>query len=64
MRYQTDRDDDRDLHGLMSREAKRAVVVNLAVAMGVRDLHDAGNQNKRHTDNPQEDNQGTPRPAS
>lgn len=48
-----DRNDDRDLHGLMSREAKRAVVVNLAVGMGVRDLQDAGNQHERHTDNSQ-----------
>lgn len=58
------RNDNGDLHGLMSREAKGAIVIDLAVGMSVRDLQDAGNQHERHTENSQQGDKGTPRPTS
>lgn len=63
MRYKNDRNDNGDLHGLVSREAQRTIVVDLAVGVSVRHLQDAGGQHERHTDNSQYGNQGTPRPA-
>ena len=63
LRYEQDRDDNGNLHGLVSREAERAIVVDLAVGVGVRHLQDAGDEHERYTDNSQKNDKGTPRPT-
>ncbi len=63
LRGQHQGDGHHDLHRVMRRDAQRAVMVNLAVSVGVCDLEDAGKQHKGNADNSHESNEGMARPA-
>lgn len=58
-----DRNDNGDLNCLVRRYAQGAIVVDLAVGMGVGDLQDAREQHESDTDNPDHDDKRLPWPA-
>ena len=62
-RSNEDRDDNGDLNCLVRGDAQGAIVLGLAVWVGVGDLQDAREQHKSHTDNPDHDDKRLPWPA-
>lgn len=56
-------DGKNNLDGVMRGDAEGAIVVDLAVRMGVSDLENPRQQQQGHADNPHHNNEGMPGPT-